>query len=317
VRQTLSALVVAWVALMWMSGCATSGAAGRPSAFRDEALPPEFAQGSDSLGFWEKRDDFQFLQESAGLEESSWHEVGEELETGDAHKLWEALAHTRTTLQSFGPRRSLIHLLRQALTQNEDVAYTELLQRIRPFHFLVVMRPDGYLVSALTGKPLQRMGRVELRDGKLMAGVFEVGAFYRDRGGIFYPVDDLLRPSGPLLGELGLERDWFNAALDGSEDALGETGLALAQLVTSPVRSVQGLQQLPSAVAALIASSLITSRATPRFRCRSRSARRPGCPRTCSCSTAVRPVQPRASPRRARGCRCCHSPPREPWRSSR
>lgn len=195
------------VALTWLSGCATSGAAGRPSTFRSEAPPPEYAQGSDGLGFFEKRDDFQLLQQSAGLEEDSWHEVGEELETGDAHKLWEALAHTRTTLQSFGPRRSLIHLLRQVLTRNEDVAYAELLQRVRPFHFLVVMRPDGYLVSALTGKPLQRMGRVELREGKLMASAFEVRAFYRDRGGVFYPVDDSLRPTGPLLGELGLERD--------------------------------------------------------------------------------------------------------------
>jgi hypothetical protein len=247
--------LLAMVALTLMTGCATSGAAGRPSAFRSEALPPEFAQGSGGFGFFEKRDDFQLLQQSAGLEEDSWHEVGEEMETSDAHKLWEALARTRTTLQSFGPRRSLIHLLRQMLTRNEDVPYAELLQRIRPFHFLVVMRPDGYLVSALTGKPLQRMGRVELREGKLMAGTFEVGAFYRDRGGVFYPVDDSLRSSGPLLGELGLEHDWFNAALDGSQDALGEMGLALAQSLTSPVRSIQGLQQLPSAVAALIASS--------------------------------------------------------------
>ncbi|MFL5348310.1 MAG: hypothetical protein ACJ8AT_26240 [Hyalangium sp.] len=247
--------VLPLMALLWVTGCATSGAAGRPPAFRDEALAPEFAQGSGALGFLEKQDDFQLLQQSAGLEEGSWHGVGDERETKDAQKLWEALARTRTTLASFGPRRSLIYLLRQVRTRNEDVAYAELLQRLRPFQFLVVMRPDGYLVSALTGKPLQRMGRVELREGKLMAGTFEVGAFYRDRGGVFYPVDDSLRPSGPLLGELGLERDWFNAALDGSQDALGEMGLALAQFVTSPVRSVQGLQQLPSAVAALIASS--------------------------------------------------------------
>ncbi len=243
------------VALTWMSGCETSSTASRPSALRGEALPPEFAQGSGGLGFLAKQDAFQLLQQSAGLEEGSWHEAGEELETDDAHKLWQALARTRTTLRNFGPRRSLTYLLRQVLTQDEDVAYAELLQRIRPFQFLVVMRPDGYLVSALTGKPLQHMGRVELREGKLMASTFEVGAFYRDRGGVFYPVDDSLRPSGPLLGELGLERDWFNAALDGSEDALGEMGLALAQFVTSPVRSLQGLRQLPSAVAALIASS--------------------------------------------------------------
>lgn len=243
------------MALMWMTGCTTSGAVGRHSTFRGEALPPEFAQGDGGSGFLWKRDDFEVLQQSAALEEDSRHEAGEALETDDARELWKVLTRTPTTLQNFGPRRTLFFLLRQVLTQDEDVPYAELLQRIRPFHLLVVMRPDGYLVSALTGKPLQRMGRVELREGRLMAGPFEVGAFYQDKGGVFYPVDDSLRTSGPLLGELGLEHDALNAALDGAQDALGETGLALAQFATSPVRSIQGLQQLPSAVAALIASS--------------------------------------------------------------
>jgi hypothetical protein len=245
--------LLALVALTWMAGCATSGAEGRHSAFRDEALPPEFARGGG--GFFEERDDFQVLQQSAALEEDSWHEAGEALEIDGARELWKALTRTPTTLHSFGPRRSLSYLLRQVLTRGKDVPYAELLQRLRPFHFLVVMRPDGYLVSALTGKPLQRMGRVELCEDRLMAGAFEVGAFYRDKGGVFYPVDGSLRQSGPLLGELGLEHDPLNAALDGAQDALGEVGLALAQGVSSPVRTLQGLQQLPTAVAALIASS--------------------------------------------------------------
>ncbi len=88
-----------------------------------------------------------------------------------------------------------------------------------------------------------------------MAGAFEVGAFYRDRGGVFYTVDDSLRRTGAMVGELGLERDWFNAALDGAGDAWQEMAQALAQLVTTRSEASQGLQQLPSAVAALIASS--------------------------------------------------------------
>jgi hypothetical protein len=247
--------LLAWVVLTWMTGCATSNSGGRHPSFQAEALQPEFAQGEGGWGSLAEGDDFQRLQQSSGLEEDSWHEAGEELESGDARELWKVLALRRTTLQSFGPRRSLSYLLRQVITQDEDVAYAELLQRIRPFHVLVVMRPDGYLVSALTGRPLQRMGRVELRAGRLMAGTFEVGAFYRDKGGVFYPVDDSLRQSGPLLAELGLEHDAVNAALDGAQDALGEVGVALAQFVTSPVRSIQGLGQLPTAVAALIASS--------------------------------------------------------------
>jgi hypothetical protein len=248
-------VLLALLALTGMTGCATGTSSGRSFAHHDEVLPPESAQGGSGFGLLEGRDDFQRLQQSAGLEEESWHEAGEELEPGDARELWASLTRTPTTLRSFGPRRTLFLLLRQVLTRDEDVAYGELLQRIGPFRALVVMRPDGYLISALTGKPLQRMGHVELREGRLMAGNFEVGAFYRDKGGVFYPVDDALRLSGPLLGELGLEHDALNAALDGAQDALGEVGLALAQFVTSPVRSVQGLKQLPTAVAALIASS--------------------------------------------------------------
>jgi len=250
---TLLALVV----LAWMTGCATGSAGGRHAAVQGEATPPGCLQDCGGSGFWEKRDDFQRLQQATGLDEDSWHEAGEELETDDAQALWEALARTETTLQSFGPRRSLVFVLRQVLTLGEDVPYAELLERLRPFNFLVVMRPDGYLVSALTGRPLQRMGmgRVELREGRLMVGTFEVGAFYRDKGGVFYAVDDSLRRPGAMVGELGLERDWFNAALDGGGDALGEMAQGLAQFVHDPIRSLEGLKQLPSAVAALIASS--------------------------------------------------------------
>jgi len=236
-------VVLALAAMAWMTGCATT--------------PSALDQDGGGFGFWEQRDDFQLLQHSAGLEEDSWHQAGEELEIDDAQALWETLARRETTLHDFGPRRCFIFVLRQVLTRGEDVAYAELLQRVRPLRALVVMRPDGYLVGALTGKPLQRMGmgRVALRDGRLMVGSFEVGAFYRDRGGVFYTVDDSLRQPGIMVGELGLERDWFNAALDGSEDALGELAQALVQLVTEPIRSLEGLRQLPAAVASLIASS--------------------------------------------------------------
>jgi hypothetical protein len=248
-------VLIGGVALLWMAACATSGTGGQYSSLRDGEPPSTRSEDGGGFGFWKETDDFQLLQQSAGLGEDSRHPEGTDLEPRDARSLWEALAGTRATLQNFAPRRSLLFLLRQVLSQSQNVPYAELLERLRLFQRLVVMRPDGYLASAVTGKPLQRMGRVELREGKLMAGGFEVGAFYRDRGGVFYGLDDSLRQSGTLVGELGLERDWVNAALDGAEDALGEMAQALGRLVTSPVRSLQGLEQLPSAVAALIASS--------------------------------------------------------------
>jgi hypothetical protein len=238
-----------------MAACATNGTGGHSSTLQGESTPSTHFEDGGGFGFWKETDDFQFLQQSAGLREDSRHPEGKALETRDARALWEALAGTRTTLQNFAPRRSLFFLLRQVLSESQDVPYAELLERLRLFHRLVVMRPDGYLAIAVTGEPLQRMGRVELREGKLMAGRFEVGAFYKDRGGVFYSLDDSLQKPGALAGELGLERDWVNAALDGAEDALGEMAQALGHLVTSPIQSLQGLEQLPSAVAALIASS--------------------------------------------------------------
>jgi hypothetical protein len=242
-------------ALLWLAGCATSG------ALREPREPPTRENPSDDgggFGFLEEsRDEFQLLQQSSGLEEGSWHEVGAELETEDAQELWEAMVRSPTKLKTFGPKRSLLFVLRQVLEADEDVPYTGLVQRCRPFLFLVVVRPDGYMASALDGEPLQRAGRVELREGRLVVGGrYEVGAFYRNRGGVFYPVDGALRQSSIIpLGELGLEHDWLNAALDGSEDALAEMVVALAHFIQDPVRSLQGLAQLPSAVAALIASS--------------------------------------------------------------
>ncbi len=189
------------------------------------------------------------------MEEESWHEAGEDLEARDAQALWEALASTKTTLRSFAPRRALSFVLGQVLARGEEVAYAQVLERVRALRFLVVMRPDGYLARALSGEPLQRMGRVEVREGRWMAGRFEVGAFYWDKGGVFYTVDGALSRPGILMGELGLERDWANAALDGAGDAVEELVVALGQFFSSPVRSMEGLRQLPSAVAALVTSS--------------------------------------------------------------
>jgi hypothetical protein len=217
----------------------------------------EETRGSSLFGlFGEKRDSFQVLQDAAGMEESERHEAQEELEPSDARELWNELARSRTTLNNFAPRRTLIFLLREVLTAGEDVSYEELIQRTQRFRFLVVMRPDGYLAAALDGKPLQRMGRLGLREGRLMWGPFEVGGFYRDRGGVFYAVDDSLQTvRWPPLGELGLEHDWLNSALDGAGDALEEMAVGLATLITDPIRGAAGLAQLPTAVAALILSS--------------------------------------------------------------
>ena len=83
-----------------------------------------------------------------------------------------------------------------------------------------------------------------------------MGVFYASHGGVLYPVDDNLhRLDTSPWGELGLERDWLNAALDGAQDATLEVTQALAQSVLHPIRSATDLVQLPTHVALLIASS--------------------------------------------------------------
>ncbi|HLL06318.1 MAG TPA: hypothetical protein VK539_37445 [Myxococcaceae bacterium] len=251
--QTLISLLL----LASLAGCATQDMSGRRSTLHDRRGVSGFSQdsGSGGRGCWTKADDFERLQEAAGLEEKDWHEAGEELEEGDVRALREVLLRTKITLGNFAPRRALFFLLGQVSAQKEELLYPRLLERVRALRLLVVMRPDGYLARALDGEPLQRMGRLEVREGRLMAGRFEVGTFYWNKAGVFYTVDGSLSRPGIMMGELGLERDWASAALDGAEDALLEIAQALGQLISSPVRSVQGLTQLPSAVAALIASS--------------------------------------------------------------
>ena len=57
------------------------------------------------------------------------------------------------------------------------------------------------------------------------------------------------------MAELGLGRDAVSAALEGTQEALGEMVVALGQAVLHPIRSVEDLGQLPPVVARLIATS--------------------------------------------------------------
>ncbi|MFY0526447.1 Imm52 family immunity protein [Archangium gephyra] len=99
----------------------------------------------------------------------------------------------------------------------------------------MLVRPDGYLVTALDGTPLQRLGPLELMEGEWRVGRLVVGGFYASHGGVFYPVTEALRRAdGPPLAELGLGRDALNAALDGGQQALAEMALALAHFHPPP-----------------------------------------------------------------------------------
>lgn len=201
-------------------------------------------------------DDIQGLLRHTGLPESVHLPPGQSLTTGKAQALWRGLLDSPATLRTFAPRTALARLLREALATGQPVPYAELLARTERLRPLVVVRPDGYGAVALTGKPVAKLGRPTLHQGELYVQGLRVGAFYFDNGGVYFTVDETLRmQEGPPVGERPLGRDPATAALLGAEDALEEMARGLATFFTQPVRSLEGLAQLPSTVAGLIATS--------------------------------------------------------------
>ncbi|WP_257459098.1 restriction endonuclease fold toxin 5 domain-containing protein [Archangium lipolyticum] len=272
--RLVGAVLLALSVAVLLAGCATGRPRGgltsgiglhpRSTSFRYNSGPrqsvvtpsPEGATGSAGGLPEQTADPFQVIQEASGLEEEARHPTGAALYQEQARQLLELLAKTPETQRSFAPRRVLSWLLREVLEGGERVEYADLKWRADRFWLLVLVRPDGYLVAALTGTPIQRMGPLELVQGEWKVGGLRVGVFYFSRGGVFYPVTEALRRAdSPPLAELGLGRDPLNAALDGAQDAMGEMVVALAQSILHPIRTVEDLAQLPNTVARLIASS--------------------------------------------------------------
>ncbi len=253
VSTRLATGLLALTLLLLLQGCAT-GPPLRGGLLGGVGL--HSVEGSAG-GFPEPAEDpFQLVQEASGFTEQARHPAGAALYVGQARELLGRLARTPVTARSFAPRRVLYWLLREALEGGERVEYAELKWRTERVWLLVLVRPDGYLVTALTGTPLQRLGPLELKGGEWKAGGLTVGDFYFSRLGVFYPVTEALRRAeGPPLAELGLGRDPVNAALDGAQDALAEMAVALAQSNLHPIRALEDLAQLPTTVAQLIASS--------------------------------------------------------------
>ncbi|ATB30079.1 Tox-REase-5 domain-containing protein [Melittangium boletus] len=200
-------------------------------------------------------DDVQHLLEHAGLPGHAHLSQGMPLTPDRAQALWLGLLDSTPTARSFAPRTVLARLLRDALASGQSLPYATLRTQAERFRRLVVVRPDGYACVALTGAPLAPLGRPVQREGQLHVQLLRVGAFYFDEAGVFFAVDESLRPQGLPLGEVPLARDPATAALLGAQDAVEQMARALAEFLTHPVRSLDGLRQLPSALAGLIASS--------------------------------------------------------------
>jgi hypothetical protein len=209
--------------------------------------------GRAALGSAVRVDAFESLLLRVGLERSL--DSSRPLTSQETTRLLTALLRVPVSLATFPQRRVVSHLLREVLEDGE-LPREELLRRVERFRTVAVLRPDGCLAWALSGHTQQRVGPVEWKQQAFRAGPFELGVFYTGEGGVFRQADARLRPvSGPPLAEVHDDADYISRSLDGAEESLAELSLALGQLLVHPVDSLASLRNLPSGVAALLASS--------------------------------------------------------------
>ncbi|WP_275899107.1 Tox-REase-5 domain-containing protein [Pyxidicoccus caerfyrddinensis] len=202
-------------------------------------------------------DAFETLLVSAGLETlDALPPRGEALAPNEAARLLALLTRKPVTLDSFPPRLAASHLLREVLEEG-DASRGELLRRVERFANVAVLRPDGYLAWARSGRTQQRVGPVQWKDSSFRAGPFELGRFYSARSGAFRLMDPRLRePQGGALAELYDDADYISRTLDGAEESFVELALAIGQLFSTPIAdNLAALGHLPAGLAALVASS--------------------------------------------------------------
>ncbi|MHA7631121.1 hypothetical protein [Corallococcus sp. M7] len=175
----------------------------------------------------------------------------------DAVEVLGRLMEKPVTLGTFPPRMAAGFLLQEVLEQGE-VSREELARRVARIsrEQLAVLRPDGYLAWALTGRTQQKVAPVVWRDGAFRANGFELGRFYSGKGGVFRAVDARLQASDQRpLAEVYDDADVISRSLDGAEDAFVDLYHALGYALSRPMDSLAGLSNLPAGLAALIASS--------------------------------------------------------------
>ncbi|MFP2927224.1 hypothetical protein ACLESO_18910 [Pyxidicoccus sp. 3LG] len=126
-------------------------------------------------------DDFGMLLISAGLSPEELPQ-GEEVTVPQASQLRLLLSLAGNSVRGFGPNVTADYLLAEVVARGEAVSRSTLAERLRRFEALAVLRPDGYIVAAMTGKPLECVGPLGVENGALRAGDYRLGAFYANEG---------------------------------------------------------------------------------------------------------------------------------------
>ena len=234
-----------------MAGGGHSGAAVQ----RAPAMPASPDSADPSPGDPAAFARLQGLLTRAGLSVAQQQLPTANLLTADAARISNLLLQAQPSVVGIGPRMVAARLMQDVASGGGHTSIAAVVLRLAAFDPIILLRPDGYIAHAVTGEAIQRAGKTELVNGELHAGGLVAGTFYYSNGGVFYRADDRLRPMGPPIGELGLEHDAVNSALDGAADALVGVAAGLVQLIRHPIDSISALRQLPGAIAQLIENS--------------------------------------------------------------
>jgi hypothetical protein len=215
-----------------------------------EAPPPASARPAVDQ---HDRDRVQSLLTSAGV--SGVLPTGPTVTVADAQRILGMLVAAHPSLVGLGPRMVAVAVFQNIVSSGADTTIGVIASGLTRFERIVVLRPDGYIASALTGRAIQRAGAMQFAEGALRSGNFQTGRFYYSYAGVFYNVDSQLQPTGNSIGELALEHDVVNSALDGVADAVVAMVAGLRQLITHPIDSIAALRNLPGAVGQLISNA--------------------------------------------------------------
>ena len=249
-------------AALFATGCAGVEPATRRGTFQQRSARlgergREDASNDARIHRGPRSDAFDALLRDAGLEEHDESPVsGDSLTATQAARLLRVLLGKDVTLGQFPARVAVGFLLREVMSAGE-VSRAELVGRVERFTSLAVLRPDGCLAWVRSGRTQQRVGTVEWKGGVFRAHGFELGRFYDGRTGVFRALDANLREvDGFPLADVHDDADVISRTLDGAEEAFIGLALAVGQFVsTSPGDNLAALKQMPTAVAALLASS--------------------------------------------------------------
>ena len=87
-----------------------------------------------------------------------------------------------TSLRDFGAKTLVVTLLHRAAAG--ELLGREVRDQVECFRGLMIVRPDGIIAEALTGRAVERAGELRKDGEEWRAGELVVGALYRDEGGL-------------------------------------------------------------------------------------------------------------------------------------